>query len=105
MVSYLMTLAYRHYRNVNCLPFIGIIDALQGDVFLVLKKAIKFGPEAMKPKLCQQKLHICADKGAIPYANDLWLTNQLGEDKYLCHPRDQQFVSTFQANLFDFVPL
>ena len=59
----------RHYSNGSCLPLIRIIDALQGDVFLVLEEAIEFRPKTVESKLRQQKLHICTNQRTIPYAD------------------------------------
>ena len=66
------------------LPFIGVIDALQGDVFLVLKEAVKLRPETVKSKLRQQKLHICADERTVPFADQRPRTKiRMGNKRYL----------------------
>lgn len=60
---------YAITHNVSFLPFIGVINSLQGDILLVLEQAIEFRPQTMESKLCQQKLYICADKRPVSCAD------------------------------------
>jgi hypothetical protein len=44
------------------LPFIGIVDSLQGDVFVVVKGAVELGMVSMVSELGMQKVDIGSDQ-------------------------------------------
>lgn len=52
-------------RREARIPFIGIVDASQADIFLVLKETIKFRVVTVEAKLGEEELNIGADEGAI----------------------------------------
>jgi len=43
---------------MSSIPFIGIIDTLKGDVFLVLEETIEFWPESVESEFGKDELDV-----------------------------------------------
>jgi hypothetical protein len=46
-------------------PFIGVVDILETDIFLVLEQAIELGMVTMEPKLGEEERRVGLDEGAV----------------------------------------
>lgn len=70
MVSYLNT-ASIHVQSVSIihLPFVGIVDALEGDILLILKQPIEFRSDAVEAQFGQDKCDIGSDEWGIAYGD------------------------------------
>jgi hypothetical protein len=50
-----------HKISNSLVSFVGIVDALEGDILLILEQAIEFRAETVEAKLGQNELDVCSN--------------------------------------------
>ena len=48
-----------------CLPFIGIVYALQRHILVVVKQTIEFGSKTVKSEFLEEELDVCFDERSV----------------------------------------